>query len=338
MIELASPGWLALLALVALRLLLVWRDLREGAGAFTFSSVEAPAVQPGISSARLATSAVPILLEMLGWTLLAIALARPQRVVSVASDDRAGIDIVIALDASGSMAAEDFRPRNRFEVAKELIGGFIDGREDDRIGIVTFGSRAATRVPVTHDREAAQAILRRSEIGQNGDGTAIGQALATAVNRLRNSKARSRVIVLLTDGINNAGSVEPETAAGLAAQSGIKVYTVGVGSRGVVPMPVKVQSRFTGEIETIYQYVRADLDEELLGAIARATGGAYFRAVDPKTLDGVFAEIDRLEKSKLPSPKSRRVEELYVHPLAIGLVALCLALLGGETLWMRLPA
>src|SRR6267143_3561899 len=174
--------------------------------------------------------------------MMIIALARPQRVVRLASNDRYGIDIVIALDASGSMAAEDFKPRNRFAVAKDLIGDFIARRQDDRIGIVTFGVRAATRVPITYDRDIAQAILDKAQIGENGDGTAIGHAIATSVNRLRSSKTRSRIIILVTDGVNNAGSIEPMAAAQLAARFGIKIYTIGVGSRGAVPIPVKRQN------------------------------------------------------------------------------------------------
>src|SRR4051794_5012022 len=157
------------------------------------------------------------------------ALARPQRVVRMAANDRFGIDIVITLDASGSMAAEDFKPRNRFAVAKDLIGDFIARRQDDRVGIVTFGGRAATRVPITFDREVAKAILEKAEIGDNGNGTAIGHAIATSVNRLRTSRSRTRVIILVTDGVNNAGSIEPLTAAQLATRSGIRIYTIGVG-------------------------------------------------------------------------------------------------------------
>src|SRR4051812_24770745 len=178
------------------------------------------------------------------------ALARPQRVVRMAANDRFGIDIVITLDASGSMAAEDFRPRNRFTVAKDLINDFIARRQDDRIGIVTFGVRAATRVPITFDRQVAQSILERAQVGENGDGTAIGHAIATAVNRLRTSKTRSRIVILVTDGVNNSGSIEPMTAAQLATRLGVKIYTIGVGSRGPVPIPVKRQNPISGEIET----------------------------------------------------------------------------------------
>src|SRR5262249_9377913 len=197
----------------------------------------------------------PFVLECAAALLMIVALARSQRIVRLATNERYGIDVVIALDASGSMAAEDFRPRNRFAVAKDLINDFIERRTDDRIGIITFGVRAATRVPITFDRDIAQSILANAQGGENGDGTAIGQAIATAGNRLRTSQTRSRIIILVTDGVNNSGSIEPVTAAQLAARFGIKIYTIGVGSRGPVPIPVRRQSPITGEIETVYQLI-----------------------------------------------------------------------------------
>jgi Mg-chelatase subunit ChlD len=206
----ADPLWFALAALVIARVVLLVRDRRGRVGAFGFSSLSLVASARGI---RARTSGIPFVLETLALLLLIAALARPQRVVRLAATDRYGIDIVVALDASGSMAAEDFRPRNRFTVAKELIGEFIRGRTDDRIGLVTFGSRAATRVPVTYDRRITEGILDRSQLGEHGNGTAIGHALATSVNRLRTSRTRSRVIILVTDGVNNSGSIEPRVAA-----------------------------------------------------------------------------------------------------------------------------
>jgi Ca-activated chloride channel homolog len=331
----ASPLWFALALLVLARVVLLIRDRRRDRGAFTFSSFSLLAPKRGLRQ-RLAW--LPFVLETLALLALVVALARPQRVVRIATSDRYGIDIVVALDASGSMAAEDFRPRNRFSVAKELIGDFIARRQDDRIGIVTFGVRAATRVPITYDRDVAQAILERAEVGENGDGTAIGHAIATAVNRLRTSKSRSRVIILVTDGVNNAGSIDPLTAAGLAAKFGIKIYTVGVGSRGAVPIPIKRQNPMTGEIETVYQLIRADLDEETLAAIAKQTGGEYFRATDARTMEQVLSRIDRLEKTRLTAPKNEKIDELYVWPLALGLASIGLALLSGETVWQKVAA
>ncbi len=335
MIRFANPLWLLLILAVAARIALVIRDRRKGFGAFTISSLSL--ISPK-QSLRAQLAGVPFLLESVAALAMIVALSRPQRVTKMASNDRYGIDIVIALDASGSMAAEDFKPRNRFAVAKELIGNFIDRRQDDRIGIVTFGVRAATRVPITYDRDIAGAILERAEVGENGDGTAIGHAIATCVNRLRTSKTRSRIIILVTDGVNNAGSIDPLTAAQLAARSGIKIYTIGVGSRGPVPIPMKRQDPFTGEIVTTYQLVRADIDEETLAAIAKATNGEYFRATDARTMSAVLDRIDHLEKTRLSAPKSERIEELYPAPLAAGIAALALALLAGETVWQKVTA
>ena len=329
-----SPWLLALAALVVFRLILLFRDRRAYTGAFEYSSTS---IVDQKRSIRRHLTWLPLTLELAGWLLLILALARPQTLIATATD-RYGVDIVITLDASGSMAAEDFRPRNRFTVAKELIADFIESRVDDRIGIVTFGARAATRVPITFDRDIARDVLEKAQVGENGDGTAIGHAIATAVNRLRGSRARSKVIILVTDGVNNAGSIEPTTAATLARKFGIRIYSIGVGSRGAVPIPVKVQNRFTGEVEVVRQFIRADLDEEMLSAIAESTGGSYFRAVDERALESILARIDRLEKSRLAAPRERDVRELYVQPLSWGLSLLALAFLLGETIWMLLPA
>ena len=335
MIRFANPWWLLLALAVAARVALLVRDRRRRFGAFVVSSLALVTPKKALR-ARLAW--LPFALEVIAALLMIVALARPQRVTRMASNDRYGIDIVIALDASGSMAAEDFRPRNRFAVAKDLIGDFISKRQDDRIGIVTFGVRAATRVPITYDREVAGAILERAQVGENGDGTAIGHAIATSVNRLRTSKSRSRIIILVTDGVNNAGSIDPAIAAQVAAKFGIKIYTIGVGSRGPVPIPFKREDPFTGEIVTTYQIVRADIDEESLATIARTTGGEYFRATDARAMSAVLDRIDRLEKTRLTAPKSEKVDELYLPPLAGGVVIFALALLGGETLWLKVTA
>lgn len=331
----ASPLWFLLLVPVAARVWLAFRDRRARIADFSFSSLSLVASRRSFFAA---TSWLPMLLETAALIFLVVALARPQRITSMATDERYGIDIVVCLDSSGSMAAEDFRPRDRFTVAKSVIGDFIERRVNDRIGIVTFGNRAATRVPITFDRDAARSILSDAQIGQNGDGTAIGQAIATAVNRLRGSKSRSKVVILVTDGVNNAGSIEPATAASIAAGLGIKVYTIGVGSQGEVPIRIKAQDPFTGEIVTQYQYIRADLDEAMLSGIATTTNGAYFRAVDPNAMQAILDRIDKLEKSRLGAPRINRIDELYLRPLLYGVALMLLSLLAGETRWMRLPA
>ncbi len=335
MTEFGSPLAFLLLLALAGRVALLLRDRRRRSSEFVYSST---ALAASASTFRLRARWIPFVLESIGWILLVVALARPQSVITSAADDRFGIDLVIALDGSGSMAAEDFRPRNRFAVARDLISEFIARRQNDRIGIVTFGSRAATRVPITFDHDMARRILDEARIGDNGDGTAIGHAIATGVNRLRSSESRSRVLILVTDGVNNSGSIDPVAASALAARFGIRIYTIGVGSRGEVPIPVKVQNRFTGEIETVYHVIRADLDEPMLSGIAKETGGRYFRAVDQNALGSVLDTIDRLEKSQLTAPKRRNIDERYKPPLAAGFFAILLAVLIGETLWLKLPA
>jgi Ca-activated chloride channel family protein len=335
MTSFASPLWLLAALLILARVALLVRDRRRRFGAFTISSLNL--ISPKLPF-RARFAGLPFVLECAAAVLMVIALARPQRILRLATNDRYGVDIVVALDASGSMAAEDFRPRNRFAVAKDLIGEFISRRQDDRIGIVTFGVRAATRVPITYDREIAQTILDKAQVGENGDGTAIGHAIATAVNRLRASKTRSRIIILVTDGVNNAGSIEPMTAANIASKYGIKIYTIGVGSRGAVPIPIKREDPLTGEVVTSYQLIRADLDEETLSAIAKTTGAEYFRATDAQAMSSILNRIDSLEKTRLTAPKSERVDELYTGPLAAALGALALALLSGETLWQKISA
>ncbi len=335
MIRLATPFALLLVVAVIARVALLVRDRRARFGSFRFSSLALAGPKPSL---RAGTAFLPFLLEVVALLLVTIALARPQRVIRAAANDRYGIDIVIALDSSGSMAAEDFRPRNRFAVAKELIGDFIARRADDRIGIVTFGVRAVTRVPVTFDRDVARTILNRAEVGENGNGTAIGHAIATCVNRLRNSSSRSRVIILVTDGVNNAGSIDPQVAATLAAKYGVKIYAIGVGSEGPVPLPIKRQNPYTGEIETVYQHIRGEIDEKSLREITSTTGGAYFRATDARAMSEVLQRIDHLEKSRLTAPKTEVVEELYVWPLAGGLVLLLFSLTGAETIWQKVTA
>jgi Ca-activated chloride channel family protein len=335
MTRFAHPLWLTLALLILARVIMLGRDRARDFGAFRFSSLSLVAPPRGL---RIRTAMLPFAIESIALFLIVIALARPQRVTRLATSDRYGIDIVIALDASGSMAAEDFRPRNRFTVAKELIADFIRGRQDDRIGLVTFGSRAATRVPITYDRRITEGILDRAEIGEHGQGTAIGHALATSVNRLRGSKSHSRVIILVTDGVNNSGSIDPRVAAQLAARSGIKVYTIGVGSEGPVPLPIQRQNPFTGIQETVYTHIQGELDEPTLHAIAESTGGEYFRATDARALSNVLRRIDALEKTRLTAPKREQIDELYTYPLVAALGLFVIALFGAETLWWKVPA
>lgn len=265
--------------------------------------------------------------------LLVVTAARPQSGERLESVSTLGVDIVVALDVSGSMRAEDFTPKNRLEVARRTVGSFIEGRPSDRLGLVVFAAMATTRCPLTQDHEMLQTFLDQVEFAPpDQDGTAIGLGLATAVNRLRDSKAKSRVAVLVTDGVNNAGQIGPQAAAEAARALDVKVYTVGVGSEGRVPIPVDLGPMGR---RTVMQEV--ELDEELLQEIADTTGGQYFRATDPEGLARVFETIDELEKTEIESQVRVLYSELFSMTLLPALFLLMLERLLVSTRLRRLP-
>lgn len=244
---------------------------------------------------------------------LIIVLARPQSQKSWTSTSTEGIDIVLALDISSSMLAQDFNP-NRLEAAKSVAIEFISGRENDRMGLVVFSGESFTQCPLTSDHAVLINLFGSLQSGMIEDGTAIGLGLANAVNRLRNSVSKSKVVILLTDGVNNRGEVAPQTAAEIAEQYGIRVYTIGVGTQGFAPYPV--QTPFGVQ----YQNVEVEIDEAVLQEISNLTGGKYFRATDNNTLRTIYTEIDKLEKSKVDVKKHRDVVERYwVYALLAGL-------------------
>ncbi len=258
-----------------------------------------------------------------------VALARPQAGHKVEQVTTEGIDIVVALDVSGSMRAEDFAPKNRLTVARRTIASFIEGRSSDRIGLVTFSRVSETRCPPTLDYDALRASLEAVSFSDpRDDGTAIGTGIATAVNRLRGSPAKSRVVVLLTDGINNAGSIDPLTAADLAKAVGVRIHVIGVGSEGPVVIPLPDGSR-----------VRAllPINDEELRKIAVATGGRYFRATDAAALGGIFRTIDGMEKTKIEVLSYGRYEERFGWFLGPALCLLALVLTATATLLARVP-
>jgi Ca-activated chloride channel family protein len=228
--------------------------------------------------------------------LLVVGVARPQTGQSEYRTHTEGVDIMLVLDASGSMQAQDFKPKNRLNVAREVVKEFIEGRETDRIGLVAFAAQAVTQCPLTIDYPVLLQLVDEVDIGMLEDGTAIGVALATAVNRLKNSEAESRVTILLTDGQNNSGAIDPTTAARVAASLGIKVYTVGVGTKGRAPMPVD-DPVFGRRMVS----VQVDLDEETLTNIAELTDGKYFRATNREELIEIYKEIDEMEKTRVES-------------------------------------
>jgi Ca-activated chloride channel family protein len=241
-----------------------------------------------------------------------VALARPQKGALKESVTTRGVDIVIALDVSGSMAAEDFQPRNRLEVAKEVVSEFVRKRTSDRVGLVVFAVKSLTKVPPTTDQAVLLKQLDDVHLGMMADDrTAIGSGMATALTRLRRSQARSRIIVLVTDGGNNSGEIDPATATDLARAMEVRVYTIGVGREGEVPLPVQERDPFTGALVKRTVQVEVKFDEALLQGIASQTGGEYFRASDPAALRGVFEKVDQLERSEIKLTSYRRYRELF---------------------------
>lgn len=275
---------------------------------------------------------IPPILRSIALAAFIIAAAGPYRRGERASVRTEGIAIVIALDVSSSMLAEDFAPANRLEVAKRQAIAFVRARASDRVGLVVFAGEALTQVPVTLDHAAVEAAISALEVGQLEDGTAIGSGLATAVARLRKVPGKEKVILLLSDGENNRGIIDPRTAGQTAEALGIKVYSIGVGSDGEARVPTG-----TGLNGFRYEMLPVRIDEVLLKEIADRTGGRYFRARDSEALARIFMEIDRLERTTVEVTRYARHEERTSPWLAGGLVCLCLELVIASTLVVRVP-
>lgn len=265
-------------------------------------------------------------LQMAALALLIVALARPQSTSSSQTSNIEGIDIILAQDISGSMLARDLKP-DRLEASKKVAADFVEGRPTDRMGLVVFAGESFTQVPLTTDHGIMLNMLKELKSGMIDDGTAIGDGLATAINRLKDSEAISKVIILLTDGMNNAGSVDPYTAAELAKLYGIRVYTIGVGSYGTAPFPV--QTMFGIQ----YQQMKVEIDEKLLTTIANNSGGKYFRATSNQKLDEIYDEIDKLERSKIEVTEFRHVHEEFYPLVAWALVLLLVEFLLRKTVY-----
>lgn len=307
----------------ALLLLLVlplwwWQRRKVRAGAIVFSRVPLLAKLPG--AGRTMTS-VLLVLRSLVIAGLVVALARPRLAGRSTLSNSEGINIIIAFDISTSMLAEDFQPQNRLEVAREKVKQFILMRNSDRIGVVAFSGEALTQVPLTTDYPVVLAAVDNLQPGQLEDGTAIGTAIATAANRLRGAPGRSRVIVLLTDGVNNRGAIDPRTAAEAAAEFGVKIYAIGVGTEGMAPVPTG-----RGVFGLRYENRPVEIDEALLTEVAQRTGGRYFRARDAQALDRITNEIDRLERTPVQLKTYTSYSELYRWPLGLAILALALEL------------
>lgn len=288
----ASPHYLWLLTLLAPMIAYyVWRTMQGGA-AIQISTVEGVARAP--KSVRYYLRHLPFALRAAAFGLLVVALARPQQIEQNVRTSSEGIDIMLAIDVSASMLARDFEP-DRITAAKEVAGSFISDRYGDRIGLVAFAAEAFTQSPLTTDQSTLQTLLAQIRSGLIDDsGTAIGNGLATAINRLRESDAKSKVVILLTDGVNNRGEITPITAAEIAKAQNIRVYTIGVGTEGMAPYPAV---DMFGNITFVKQKV--EIDEKTLTAMAEMTGGRYFRATDNAKLKAIYDEINQLEKSKV---------------------------------------
>ncbi|HET9635863.1 MAG TPA: VWA domain-containing protein [Gemmatimonadaceae bacterium] len=292
----------------------VWRRLRrKDAIVFSRTSVLAAGPHTGGWVPRAI-----FLLRNLALFFLIVALARPRSGAHTETQTSEGINIVLAIDLSSSMLALDFRPNNRIEVAKDKVKQFINRRTSDRIGVVAFAGEALTQVPLTTDYPVVLQAVSNLQAGQLEDGTAIGNAIATAANRLRDAPGKSRVLILLTDGVNNRGSIEPLVAAKAAEAYGIKVYGIGVGSVGMAPVPVGRNA--AGGLR--YEYQPVEIDEALLSNIARMTGGRYFRARDASSLQNIYSYIDQMERAPVHTTTTVRYRELYRWPLTIGVLLL----------------
>jgi Ca-activated chloride channel family protein len=275
-------------------------------------------------------------LALLAFAAFVIAFARPQLGRTITRTQASGIDIMLALDVSGSMQAEDFsiggRRANRLEAVKQVAQSFIEQRPNDRIGIVAFAGRPYLVSPLTLDHDWLIQNLDRVKLGMVEDGTAIGSALASAESRLKDKEAKTKLIVLLTDGDNTAGKVQPLTAAEAAKALGIRVYTIGAGTRGMAPFPVTDPFG-----RTFYQNMPVQIDEETLKKIADISKGQYFRATDTQSLQEIFSEIDKLEKSKIEVEKIAQYRDLFPWFLAAGVILLTVEIGASQTIWRRLP-
>ena len=309
-----DPAWLWAALLGPLVLVAAWlRERDQAARAVSFpGAARLLRVTPSL---RVRLRHAPVVLAALALVVASIALARPQHGTLREDVTTQGVDIVVALDVSGSMAAEDFQPRNRLAVAKDTVAEFFGRRKSDRVGLVVFAGRSLTKSPPTTDTAVLLRQLEDVRLEMLPDGTAIGSGLATSLTRLRRSQAKSRVVVLVTDGANNAGEIDPATAADMAKAMEVRVYTILVGRGGRVPMPMKVQE-FTGRIRTDVVMTEVQIDEGLLKRIAERTGGEFFRATDPESLRQIFDRIDKLEKSEIKLAAYRRYRELFPDVLA----------------------
>lgn len=327
-IQFQAP-WLLILLPLPLLLAILSRRLEIFAPTLRLPRTSMARNLPPTSRARFRS--LPLWLATIALTLVVIALARPQKGLGRDQMTTEGVDIMVALDVSGSMAALDFQPDNRLAVAKSVVADFITRRTRDRVGLVIFAGRAITQSPATTDQALLLRQLEAVALDRLPDGTAIGSGLATALSRLSKSESKTKLVVLVTDGANNSGEIDPETATDIAKAMEVKIYTVGVGKGGIAPIPVRAQDPFTGRIVSRTVNMEIPIDEELLKRIAERTGGAFFSATDESSFRDIFGRIDALETTRLKSISFRRFQELFPPFLT---AAAALLLLAG-LLWAR---
>jgi len=326
-IEFAQPYQFILLGLAPM---LVWAYIygyQQRQAAITVSTI---ATFPTSPTWKTALRHIPFAFRLLAFIFLVVALARPQRRNEEQKVTGEGVDLILTIDVSGSMLAQDFSP-NRLEAAKEVAANFVDSRPTDRIGLVIFSGESFTLSPVTTDKSVLKTQIYNIRSGLLEDGTAIGSGLATSIDRLRNSKSKSKVVILLTDGENNGGLIDPNTAKEIAKTLGVKVYTIGVGTEGFAPVPLQ------GSGGIVMQREKVNIDEKLLKQIADETGGRYFRAKDNEGLKNIYNEIDKLEKSRIETSSINRYSEKFLPFVIAAAIFLLLETLLRLTLLKKFP-
>lgn len=335
--EWKTPSAFLLLALLAaVGVWRLWRRRQRTPSLQVSSVASLKGLRPSVRSRLMV---LPFWLQAAGVVLMVIALARPQEANTKVRRNVEGIDIVIALDVSDSMLIEDMKPLNRLEAAKEVIQNFVTKRSSDRIGIIIFAGESFTLVPPTLDYQMLLGRIKEITTAAEArikDGTAIGVGLANAAGRLKDSQAKSRIVIFLTDGENNSGTIDPETALELAKGYGLKIYSIGLGRDGPTRIPIYQRDLFGNKVKT-YQPFESSVNDDLLGRMASETGGKYFRATKEDALVGVFREIDGLEKTKVEVNKYTKYTEKFPPWLLAGLALYLLSILLGQTVLRRAP-
>lgn len=331
MYRFADPQYLFLLLLLPFLVYWYWTSRTKGSGKIRFSDLGI--VKKVGSSRKQKLRHGLFVFRLLFISLVILALARPQSGSKMRETTTEGVDIVMALDVSSSMLAEDFKPKNRLEASKKVASDFIQGRQNDRLGLIIFAGESFTQCPLTLDYGVLMTLLESTTVAdENWDGTAIGMGIVNAVNRLRDSKAKSKVIILLTDGVNNRGQVDPITAAKIAATYDVKIYTIGAGSKGSALYPVN--DPLLGKR---YVSMPVEIDEEVLRQIASITGGQYFRATNTGKLEEIYQQIGEMEKTKIEVTEFTRYDEYFIYFLAAGMLFFMLEIVLAQTFFRKLP-